>query len=282
MKHAILPALLLAAASAPAPATDVPKEFRYLYGSAEAAAITRESYRALVGLALERKAERDAGKPLTQTVLASGSTLDHPLFEGCGGKPLAAVFDVDETLLLNIGFEEWDATRPDRDGPWPKDAWASWEKTGTDKVAALPGALDMVAALRAAGVAVIYNTNRNGATADYTAKALEFAGFGKATPGVDLYTDTIGDGKKDGRRAAIASTYCVIALAGDQLGDISDLFNAAALSVPQRRAATALPAIAPLWGQGWFLLPNPVYGPPTRGTADDVFPDPALHWSPVP
>ena len=47
MKHAILPALLLAAASAPAPATDVPKEFRYLYGSAEAAAITRESAVAL-------------------------------------------------------------------------------------------------------------------------------------------------------------------------------------------------------------------------------------------
>jgi predicted secreted acid phosphatase len=281
VSHKLL-VLALAAISVPALAADPPNEFQYLYGSAESAAITRQSFHALVDFALARKAERDAGKPLTQRVLAPGSTLDHPLFESCGDKPLAAVFDVDETLLLNVGLEYWDATRPDPGSALPKGAFESWTKTGFDKVAPLPGALEMVAALRGAGIAVIYNTNRDAASASDTAKSLEFAGFGKATPGVDLYTDAVGDGNKDGRRAAIASSYCVIALAGDQLGDISNLFNVSGLTVPQRRAATASPAISAMWGQGWFVLPNPVYGPPTRGTVDEVFPDPALHWSPAP
>ena len=261
-----------------AAAADPANEFQYLYGSAEAAAASRQAYHMIASHARARAAERDAGRPLVQVVLAPGATLDRPLFEGCGDKPLAAVFDVDETLLLNVGFEYWDATRTDRAVPF-SEAWQAWERTGSEKVAAVPGALDAVAALRAAGVTVIYNTNRNAETANDTARALAFAGFGKATPGEDLFTDTVGDSKKDGRRADIASRFCVIALVGDQLGDISDLFNASDLAVPQRRAAIAAPALAAMWGEGWFLLPNPVYGPSTRGSADEVFPDPALRWS---
>lgn len=269
---------LALALSAPAAAADPANEFQYLYGSAEAAAASRQAYHMLAGYARGRAAEREAGRPLMQVVLAPGSTLDAPLFEPCGDKPLAAVFDVDETLLLNVGFEYWDATRSDRSVAF-SDAWKAWERTGSDKVAAVPGALEAVAVLRAAGVTVIYNTNRDSDTADDTARALAFAGFGKATPGEDLFTDAVGDSKKDGRRAQIASRFCVIALVGDQLGDVSDLFNASGLGVPQRRAPIATPALAPMWGEGWFLLPNPVYGPSTRGSADEVFPDPVLRWT---
>ncbi|HEU4650160.1 MAG TPA: HAD family acid phosphatase [Croceibacterium sp.] len=276
-RGAIAAGLALALA-APGAAADPANEFQYLYGSAEAAAASRQVYHMLVGHARARAAERAAGRPLVQVVLAPGATLDRPLFEACGDKPLAAVFDVDETLLLNVGFEYWDATRTDRSVPFA-DVWGAWERSGADKVAAVPGALDAVSALRAAGVAVIYNTNRDAETAGDTARALEFAGFGKATPGEDLFTDAAGDSKKDGRRAEIASRYCVIALVGDQLGDISDLFNASGLAVPQRRAAVAAPALAAMWGEGWFVLPNPVYGPSTRGSADEVFPDPALRWT---
>ena len=57
----------------------------------------------------------------------------------------------------------------------------------------------------------------------------------------------------------IAARYCVIAMGGDQLGDFSDLFNTIK-SPAERRAATLDGPIAALWGQGWFVLPNPVYG----------------------
>ena len=50
----------------------------------------------------------------------------------------------------------------------------------------------------------------------------------------------IGTGStKDPRRAAISRRYCVIAMAGDQLGDFSDLFNADGVGVRPRRAAAA-------------------------------------------
>ncbi|WP_204304871.1 hypothetical protein, partial [Stenotrophomonas maltophilia] len=49
-------------------------------------------------------------------------------------------------------------------------------------------------------------------------------------------------------------------------------FNAKDLSVSARRNTTANTLIAPLWGHGWFILPNPVYGTGLKGQMDDVFP----------
>ncbi len=49
-------------------------------------------------------------------VLAQGSSLESPRFIPCAGKRPAAVFDVDETVLQNLGFEYDDLTgRADRD-----------------------------------------------------------------------------------------------------------------------------------------------------------------------
>ncbi|HST36630.1 MAG TPA: acid phosphatase, partial [Allosphingosinicella sp.] len=87
-----------------------------------------------------------------------------------------------------------------------------------------------------------------------------------------LQGDVAPGSAKDPRRAEIASRYCVIAMAGDQLGDFSDLFNARSLAVPDRRRYATTQPFASLWGGGWFILSNPVYGPGLRGTFDDVFP----------
>ena len=54
-------------------------------------------------------------------------------------------------------------------------------------------------------------------------------------------------------------------MAGDQLGDFSDLFNDRALSCPTAAAPRLAAAFAALWGNGWFMLPNPVYGPGCKG-----------------
>jgi predicted secreted acid phosphatase len=129
-------------------------------------------------------------------------------------------------------------------------------------------------------VTVIFNTNRSAANADATARAIKAAGLGEAVHGQTLYLagdDTMGS-RKDGRRWTISRSYCVIALGGDQLGDFTDLFNVGQ-SVPARRAATQGPAIAQLWGAGWFVLPNPVYGSGLKGGFDDVFPA-DKRWAP--
>jgi hypothetical protein len=50
------------------------------------------------------------------------------------------------------------------------------------------------------------------------------------------------------------------------------LFNLRELPVGERReAATRVPTVG-LWGFGWFIVPNPAYGPALRGTIDEIFP----------
>jgi predicted secreted acid phosphatase len=260
-----------AAASPPAPgAPDVVaeriKRFQYLYGSGEAAAVSIQSYRALIDFARGRVARR----PSDSVVLAEGATLAGGRFEPCGDKPLAAVFDVDETVLLNLGLEVREATG----GRIADEVLDRWAESGSPAVAPVPGARFALDALRAMGVTVIFNTNRDTTAAAGTAAQIEAAGLGPAVHHETLFLRGDADGApgKDGRRAAIAAKYCVIAMGGDQLGDFSDLFNARDLTVPARREAASRGWAAQLWGNGWFMLPNPVYGPSLRGGIDDIYP----------
>jgi len=286
----LAPALLLAplaacatttattSATGPAPVTPTgpampPAGMQYLYGSGEAAALSRQAWTALVAHA----AAVVKARPADSVVLAEGASLEAPKYVPCGNRPFAAVFDVDETVMLNTGFEYHDA----KTGKGYDAAdWDAWEKTGEGAVGPVPGADSGLNALRAMGVTVIFNTNRSAANADATARAIKAAGLGEAVHGQTLYLagdDAMGS-RKDGRRWTISRSYCVIALGGDQLGDFTDLFNAGQ-SVPARRDATQGPAIAKLWGAGWFVLPNPVYGSGLKGGFDDVFPA-DKRWAP--
>ena len=268
-------------ASGPQPAA-VPETMQYLYGSGEAAALGTQAYRGLSRYLADVVNYGRKGKA-RQLVLSDGASLDAPQFDACGAKPLAVVLDIDETALLNLGYEADAATRG---GGYDADRWARWERTGADRVAAVPGAKMALDAARDAGVTVIFNSNRLVANAGQTEIALDHAGLGPAKHGTTLWLKGDGDGGggsgKDGRRRAIARNYCVVALVGDQLGDFSDLFNAPALTPPARRALAVSPALASLWGNGWFVLPNPVYGTALKGGIDDVFPGDARWTDPGP
>jgi 5'-nucleotidase (lipoprotein e(P4) family) len=240
---------------------------QYLYGSGEAAALSVQAWHALTTYAATTVKTR----PSASVVLAKNATLETPAFEPCATKPFAAVFDVDETVMLNTGFEYHDATSGKGYDP---ALWDAWEKTGAGAVEAVPGAIEGVNALRAMGVTVIFNTNRSAANAAQTVAALKAAGLGDAVHGQTLFLqgdDNTGS-MKDARRWRISDSYCVIALGGDQLGDFSDLFNLNKPSPAPRRAMTLAPTVARLWGNGWFVLPNPVYGSGLKGGFDDVFP----------
>jgi 5'-nucleotidase (lipoprotein e(P4) family) len=256
-----------AGSSPPAPSPEL-HAMQYLYGSGEAAALTRQSWHALADYVAARLRAHEG----RSVVLAPGATLQHPSFVPCDDKPPAVALDIDETSLLNLGAEYDDliARRPHFD----EDVWARWEQAGADKVAPTPGAKEALDRLRALGVTVVFNSNRDAAAAARTEAALNHAGLGPAVHGRTLYLsgdDQMGS-RKDGRRQTIAAHFCVLAMAGDQLADFSDLFDRATASIPERRAATALPDIGPLWGNGWFVMPNPVYGAALRGGPDDIFP----------
>ncbi|MBO9713618.1 MAG: acid phosphatase [Sphingomonas sp.] len=260
-----VPAPPPAAPSAPAPG------MQYLYGSGEAAALSLQAYQLLWTYLAARAADRKNGVEVKSVVLAPDATLDAPKFMPCGKKPLAVVLDIDETVVLNLGYEN-DAAR--RVGDYDDARWKRWEATGADKIAAVPGAIETLDAARRAGISVVFNSNRSEANAGGTIAALAIAGLGAAEPGKTLWLRAEGPGTsgKDGRRAEIAAKYCVVALVGDQLGDFSDLFNPGGVPVPIRRSMAMNTLIASMWGAGWFILPNPVYGTGLHGGFDEVFP----------
>jgi 5'-nucleotidase (lipoprotein e(P4) family) len=268
---ALLAAVALAGgadAQAPAPEPRVPPGMQWLYGSGEGAASSIQAYHAFRNFVVAAARRR----PRDSVVLAEGATLDAPRFVPCGRRPLAVVLDVDETALQNIGYEYEDAIHPGR--PYDQERWNRWEATGAGAVLPIPGAVTALRAIRAARVTVIFNSNRMAVRDAASEAALNGAGLGPARHGETLYLqgDFAPGSAKDPRRAAISRLYCVIAMAGDQLGDFSDLFNARTLSVPDRRRAATGGRFASLWGNGWFVLSNPVYGSGLRGTIDDVFP----------
>jgi predicted secreted acid phosphatase len=230
----------------------------------------RQTYSALVGYALEKARVRPADSVVIDD--ATGKPF------ACGNKPLAAVFDADETLIWNIGPMRWFAMRGTE---FDAKTWDQWEKTGTGKAVAMPGALEAMAALRAAGITPIANTNRSAANAAGSEATLAAAGLGDFKHGETLFLmgDDATGSSKDMRRATIASRWCVVAMAGDQLGDFRNAFNKPEQAPLARRTmATAAPYDG-LWGHGWFLFANPVYGPSIRGGFDDIFP-PETRWEP--
>lgn len=248
----------------------VPAEMQFLYGSGEASALSLQAYASLWRYVHDELRFRRDKSQISSVVMTRDSTLTSPRFEPCGKRPLAVVFDVDETVLLNLGFES-DAAR--RGPGYDQGRWTRWEETGADKVEAVPGAAETIAAIRGDGITVIYNTNRSASTAAFTIEALNKAGLGPVTLGDTLILrDDAAPSGKDERRWKIAERYCIVAMGGDQLGDFSDLFNAKDLSTPARRNTTGNTLIAPLWGRGWFILPNPVYGSGLKGSMDEVFP----------
>ena len=267
-----------APAPAPAPqaaaaaAQSVPPSMQWLYGSGEGAATSIQTYHAFRDYVLAAARSR----PQYGAIMAEGATLARPGFVPCGDKPLAVVLDADETAIQNLGLEYAFARRG---VDYDRDLHQRWQSEGVDQLAPMPGAVTALRAIREAGVKVIFNTNRDAQHAANTTAALNKAGLGPAVHLDTLFLrgDPPGDRDKDGRRRLIAGRYCVVAMAGDQLGDFSDLFNARALAVLERRRFAANAPFASLWGNGWFMLSNPVYGPGLRGSLDEVYP-PEVRW----
>lgn len=263
--------------------TSPPTGQQWLYGSAEGSIASAQVYKAMTDYVLTKASMH----PRTSVIIQDQIVLDadpkavQPDFETCGNKPLAAVFDADETLIWNVGSMRYMAEQGKDFDP---AIWSEWEKTGAGKALAMPGAVMALRAMRDAGVTIIANTNRSAANARGTEDALRTAGLGEFKHGETLFLmgDTSDGSSKNGRRSKIASKYCVIAMAGDQLGDFWQLFNEKGNSVSDRKAMVLAkyPAITNLWGNGWFLFSNPVYGPSIRGGYDEIF-TPDTKWEPA-
>lgn len=166
--------------------------------------------------------------------------------------PPAVIVDIDETVLDNSPFQ----TRIIHEGTeFDPVLWEAWIAEAAAR--AVPGALGFTREAFRRGVVVFYITNREQTQEAATRRNLETLGFPLGTE-VDVVL-TRGEqvewtSDKTTRRAAVASDYRILLLAGDDLNDFVDA------RVSREERGGLVSRYEANWGEKWFVLPNPVYG----------------------
>ena len=160
------------------------------------------------------------------------------------GSAWAIVSDVDETLVDNSGYQVQTL------GQFTPETWAVWEEEG--QAVAYPGAVELVAQVHELGGQMAFVTNR----ANYEATLSLLQEQGLWAEGDVLCTRTESS-DKTARRASVleGGSLCgwpgvpmqVLGYWGDQMGDFP--------STPEDSGTSIQ-----LWGESWFMLPNPMYG----------------------
>jgi acid phosphatase len=181
--------------------------------------------------------------------------------------PVAVILDVDETVVSNIDFQ-LTFERPFEN--WKLDEW-------TRNTAATPihGVKEFVEAARAAGVTVFFVTNRPCEPRDgiddpcpqrqSTIDDISEVGIETDADHVLLSDERGWNREKSTRRNHVAETHRVIMLIGDDLGDFLTCVRKKPYA-PCTNGATDTDRMkmvedsAHLWGNGWYILPNPMHG----------------------
>lgn len=183
-------------------------------------------------------------------------------------KPPAAIFDIDETVVDNVEFQAQLVP------PFSEAKFDAWHEANV--VPAVPGAKAFVERARKAGVEIFFITNRScdapPGSSDpcpqkrITLDDLREAGIPFEPGNVMLSGERPGwTQEKEVRRSAVAAKYRVIMLFGDDLGDFLSCVRKRVYE-PCTQAATRASRTAAIekhgkyWGEGWYVLPNPMYG----------------------
>jgi len=182
--------------------------------------------------------------------------------------PVAVILDVDETVVSNVDFQLT------FERPFANHKLETWS-SNYDSLA-IPGVRDFVDAARAAGVTVFFVTNRPCALIDgnddpcpqktTTIDDIREVGIEVTPEFVMLSGEKPGwDREKLVRRELIAESYRVVMLIGDDFGDFVPCARkkvVAPCTQPATRTsrAQALEKYRNYWGNGWYILPNPMHG----------------------
>jgi acid phosphatase len=182
--------------------------------------------------------------------------------------PLAIIADVDETIVSNVEFQVY------LEYPFTNAKMNDWNKSNEAKP--IPGAVEFVREAQEAGVEVFFVTNRPceqeaGSSSPCPQKAVTLQDLHEVGIAVDsdhllLSGEQPGwDREKLTRREFVAQTHRVIMLFGDDLGDFIECSRHKPLipctegaTIASRHAATLEMKL--YWGEGWYVLPNPMHG----------------------
>ncbi|HMS42964.1 MAG TPA: 5'-nucleotidase, lipoprotein e(P4) family [Pyrinomonadaceae bacterium] len=171
-------------------------------------------------------------------------------------KPRAIVVDIDETMLDNSPAQ---AISAKNNLPFELKSWYAWGEMR--KAKAIPGAVDFANYAKEKNVRIFYVSNRDkDPQLQATIDNLKAVGFPDITSENVLLRVLGQDGKpvstKEPRRDDIEKTYRIVSLIGDNLNDLSDVFENK--SVMERFAETD--KAKNLWGNKFIVIPNAMYG----------------------
>ena len=185
------------------------------------------------------------------------------------GKPPAIILDVDETVVSNAAYQETLIKAP-------YTRFGHFDFMRKNTAVPVRGAAETIAAARAVGVAVYFLTNRACEAFDgvegecpyeqVTIEDLREVGIDTDPEHVLMAWERPGWTKeKLHRRLYVAETHRVIMLFGDDYGDFVQCTRAKPLAPCTEPATRAyrhatVEEHADRWGNGWYILPNPMHG----------------------
>ncbi len=164
-------------------------------------------------------------------------------------KPAAVVIDIDETLLDNSPYQGWQVLHKKA---FNNDDWFRWVELA--RARPLPGAVEFTRYADSLGVEVFYVSNRMVKELEPTIKNMAEWGFADADSTHMLLKETTSS--KAERRALIEKDYEILLLVGDNLADLSSIYEKRG---PDYGFAD-VDADHRLFGTKYIVLPNPMYG----------------------
>jgi 5'-nucleotidase (lipoprotein e(P4) family) len=164
-------------------------------------------------------------------------------------KPRVIITDIDETILNNSPYE---AHQTLQGKDYESASWYEW--TSMANADTVPGSLSFLKYASSKGLEIFYVTNRSEKERDVTLKNLQKFNFPNAD-NAHLFP-LQNTSSKEERRQTIAATHTIVLLMGDNLGDLSSLFDKKNIAERSQNVNS----VAGEFGSRFIVLPNPVYG----------------------
>jgi 5'-nucleotidase (lipoprotein e(P4) family) len=164
-------------------------------------------------------------------------------------KPKAIMTDVDETVLDNSPYQ---ARQVLSGKDYDPASWQDWTSRG--EADTVPGALHFLQFAARTGIEIFYVTNRGENEREGTLKNLQKFNFPNADNEHLLLKSTTSS--KEGRKQGILATHNIVLLIGDNLNDLSNLFE----KKNSDDRMSVVNSFADEFGNRFIVLPNPVYG----------------------
>ncbi len=163
--------------------------------------------------------------------------------------PRAVVVDIDETVLDNSPAQ---ASNAKNRLPFDLKNWYAWGEMR--KAKAIPGAVDFANYAKRKGVRIFYVSNRDEVQKAATIDNLKNAGFPDVSDENVVLRQK--ESTKEPRRTAIAEKYRIVILMGDNLNDLSNVYENKTVADRFAEVETA----KELYGNKFIVLPNAMYG----------------------